>query len=247
MFIMKSINLIFLCSILSFTIYASPVLAKPISNTLISTVTVTNTSGDVGGGAEEDISDINAIINKTDEGKIIKVKSGEYRLDYIVNKNVTIECADATGYVDIITTQPLPIGIKIKVGQRVTVNQEGVNPVNLVWGVYQTGPGSATVLNSEAITLNVETNKEIIIKIQQQVINPLGFHDLNIYSKSNSNENIVISQRNSITGAYLTIQPDSQGIYNFGRVTDYTSDTWIKIKFSSSGIYTLELWADDGR
>lgn len=264
MLMIKSINLLILFSLLSVGIYASPVSAKPISNTLKSMVKVISTSSSDEGNIEneDDINDtdngdstdsggagnyidINSAINATSEGGILRINSGQYKLDFITDKNITIECADVNGYVDIITKE-LPEGIKIKVGERVTINKEGMNPIDLLWGVYQGGSGTSnTVLTADEITFNVEKDKEVIIKIQQKIKNRLGFHDLYGILKVNKEEGLILSKR--VNGTFQTVSSEEEGIYNLGELEDINTDIWIKVKFTGAGEYIMELWADDGK
>lgn len=228
---------IFVCSI-----YPKEVTARPISNTLKATISVISLDVSVGEGIEFDYTDINQAISKVNEGGVVKIKSGEYKMDSILSKDITLESYDG-GYVDIITTSPIPENTKLKVGNKVTVNQEGVAPINLS-GVIVKSEGNIPLTNNE-IKIDAQQGDTVNIRLNEKIVNKLGFNDVNIMLRvSKTNGVKVETMLNSVR---TVVAPQEDGVYNLGKVENYSNNMIVCFNFTSGGEYAMEFWADDGR
>ena len=228
---------IFLCSV-----YPKEVTARPISNTLKASISVIGTDVSVGAGEEFDYNEINEAISKVKIGGVVRIKSGEYMIESILGKDVTLESYDG-GYVDIITTSPISQDIKLKVGNKVTVNQAGVAPIDLN-GVLVKSEGNISLTNNE-IKIDAQQGDIVNIRLNEKIINKLGFNEANVMISMSNNNGVTIEKSCYSIKEVITSQVD--GVYNLGKVEASTGNMSVFFKFSRSGEYTIEFWADDGR
>lgn len=236
---------IFIMSLFILMIYNSKTaFAKPISNILKGSFTVISSSGNVEEDVNSDYSDINKAIQNAKDGGTVKIKSGEYRIDSIIDKNVTIDSSDG-GYVDIITNAEIPKDIKIKVSDKVTINQQGLPPTKLIAGIMVTGPGGATQLSENDINVTVKQGETVNIKLRQEIINRLGFHDLNVMLRINNGEKLKIFKNVNAVKSQVNMQEN--GICNLGKMPEISNEMILSITFDAAGEYNIELWTDDNR
>lgn len=213
---------------------------KPISNVFQATIDVVanGTAGEEGHNYDDDI---NKAIQNAKEKSEIKIKSGKYNIDSIIDKDVTLKSLD-NEYVDIITKSQIPNNIKIKVGSKVTINQEGVCPIKIE--VKE----NKKILKGNKIKINAKQGENKEISVYKEVINKLGFHnndlrlefigfyDKNDLSVSNVENNDAFLGEESKRGIY----------YNLGKINDY-EHIIVNLKFDKAGQYPMEIYVDDGR
>lgn len=236
---------VFAMSVFILTICNSKIaFAKPISNILKGSFTVISSSGSEGEDVNSDYSDINKAIQNAKDGGRVKIKSGEYRIDSILDKNVTIDSSDG-GYVDIITNVEIPKDIKIKVSDKVTINQQGVLPTRLLAGIMVSGSGGTTQLSENDINVTVKQGETVNIKLRQDIVNRLGFHDLNVMLKINNGAKIKVFKNVNAVKSEVNVQEN--GIYNLGKMPEISNEMILSITFDAGGEYNIELWTDDNR
>lgn len=238
----KTIKIFILANLFMIMAYSKVVIAKPISNTLKATISVTSTSISVGESSEFDYNGINAAISQVKTGGVVKIKSGQYNIDSILSKDVTLESYDG-GYVDIITTSPIPQDTKLKVGDKVTVNQEGVDPINLVSVLMESG--TTGTLSDNEIKVNAQQGDTVNIRLNQQIVNKLGFNNSSVLLKLNKTNGVKVET--VCNGTRKMIIAEANGTYNLGKVEALTNNMIVSFNYTGGGEYSMELWVDDGR
>lgn len=238
----NKVRLVILSSLLVCMIYPKMAIAKPISNTLKATISVVSTSISVGAGSEFDYNEINDGISKVKVGGVVKIKSGQYNIDSILSKDVTLESYDG-GYVDIITKTAIPQDTKLKIGNKVTVNQEGVAPISLVSGLIESG--TTVTLSDNEIKVNAQQGDTVNIKLNQQIVNKLGFNNSSVMLRVSKTNGVKVDT--VCNGTRNNIIAEGDGTYNLGKVEALTNNMIVSINFTGGGDYNMELWVDDGR
>lgn len=207
--------------------------AKPVSNTLRTSIKVEKKFIDV--GDSQDV--INNIISNSPSRSKIMIKSGEYRLDEIVDKDVMLCSADG-GYVDIIVNSDLPE--KIEVDSKVTINKEGLNPIILSLNLQNNG-GKAPNL------ITIDEKDTIQFSVSRQVLNKYGFYKANAIVKISDTNGITVEKRSGTEDKWSPVN-SSNGVYDLGEIDkDKSANIYFNITFDNPGDYIIELWADDNR
>lgn len=242
---MKKINRVlalFAVSIVGIGVFfVSKAYAKPISNTLQASINVTGLEVSVGEGQGYEFSSLNTAISKVKDGGIVKIKGGQYdELQPLLDRNVTLQSADG-GYVDIIVPNDVSQYKNLKVGDKVTVNQEGVAPLILKAALIREN-NSIGELGTSDITFDADKDKDVKIYLEKEVVNPLGFHNMTVMLKINSDSGVIVKKR--ADSIITTITPDANNNYNLGNMT---SNQTIVLLFQKAGEYRADFWLDDGR
>lgn len=219
------------------------VLAKPISNSLMTTITVISTEFTVGKGDEYAYSSINDAIDNANEEQIIKIQGGAYSFEEIIDKNVTLESADGN-YVDIEITGELPTNIKLD--DKVTINKKGVAPIDLTGSVRDKDDSDSKKSFTQETTLDVKKGATVVINTSPNVVNVLGFHNAHLKLKLNNDTGVTIEKNRNSSNKDTHVEAKGNGEYDLGVINDKET-TDIYLTFPKAGIYTLEVWADDGR
>lgn len=242
---MKKIKVILKCTVFTLILVAcvpKTVFAKPISNTLKASISVLSSSVTVGVGDGFEYQDINVAIERVKEGGTVRIKSGEYKIKSIVSKNVILESYDGD-YVDIITSDPVPQDIKIKVSNKVTINQEGVSPINLAAGVIEST--TSPTLTDKEIIITAQKGDTIKLKLNEKIINRLGFNESNVMLKINNSDGVTIQRM--LNAKVETLTSVDGTIYNLGEAEETSNNMYVYLQFTKEGQYSLEFWVDDNR
>lgn len=234
--------IIWTCAVAVVLSCSSKVFAKPLSNSLITTINVINTDSTVGNGDEYAYSSINDAIDAAKEGQIIKIQGGAYTLEKIIDKNVTLESADGN-YVDIEITGELPTNIKVD--DKVTINKKGVAPINLTGNVRDKDDTSSKKTLDQETILDVDKGATVIINMSPNVVNTLGFHNAHLKLKLNNDTGVTV-EKNKNSSKDTNVEVKGNGEYDLGVIID-KEVTDIYLTFPKAGKYTVEVWADDGR
>lgn len=219
------------------------VLAKPISNSLMTTINVINTEFTVGTGDEYAYSSINAAIDAANEEQIIKIQGGAYSFAEIIDKNVTLQSADGN-YVDIEITGELPTNIKLD--DKVTINKKGLAPINLTGSVRDKDNSNSNKPFTQETTLDVKKGATVVINMSPNVINALGFHNAHLNLKLNKDTDVTIEKNRNSINKDTHVEAKGNGEYELGVIIDKET-TDIYLTFAKADKYTVEIWADDGR
>ncbi|MCY6484535.1 hypothetical protein OW763_09300 [Clostridium aestuarii] len=238
----KIVAVILSISIGSALINYSLVHAKTISNSLKTTINVVKSNSELDFVVKE-ASELNKAITLAGDKGIVKVVGGEHRLNSsIINKDVTIKSSDGKE-VDIIV-EDIPKDIKIKVGDKVTINKEGVAPIKLIGKIIYNN--KVLEINDEEMTIDVKKDDEVKIELTKEVVNKLGFHNMNVFLKLNDAENVDV-EKNKLSKKDKSVEyKDEDEKYDLG---DFGNDDNmdIALTFKEAGQYKLEIWCDNNR
>lgn len=215
--------------------------AKPISNTLKAFVTVVDKDNEGGGAKEDEPLSINEAVKRAKDGDTVMINGGEYHLDEALeDKDVILESKDGK-FVDINVPKGTPLYTKLKVGDMVTVNIDGVTPVELKAAIK----GDSVFLreySDEDFSFEVNKNKQADIYFEKEVINPLGFKNSNLIIKVEPDIDVIVKRQDG--DKTKRVNKDSNNTYNLG---DMGSNLKVKLIFEEPSDYSLSMWLDNGR
>lgn len=187
--------------------------AKPISNTLKAFITVVDKDNNSGGSKEDEPLSINEAVIRAKDGDTVKINGGEYYLDKALeDKNVILESKDGK-FVDIIVPNGTPLYKNLKVGDMVTVNIDGVAPVELKAAMIG-NDGYLKDYSDEDFSFQVNKNKQAEIYLKKEIVNPLGFKHANLMLKAEPDDGVIVKRQDGDTTKL--VDKDDNNIYNFG-------------------------------